>query len=75
MNVIFIDSYSGEELLHMVSQDVAGILAAAQGESVTFPVGHFKYEFHNLDFYEDNGQIRQELVIYVKNISDTLATA
>ena len=34
----------------MVSQDVAGILAAAQGESVTFPVGHFKYEFHNLDF-------------------------
>ena len=68
MNVIFIDSYSGEELLHMVSQDVAGILAAAQGESVTFPVGHFKYEFHNLDFYEDNGQIRQELVIYVKKI-------
>lgn len=68
MNVIFIDSYSGEELLHMVSQDVAGILAAAQGESVTFPVGHFKYEFHNLDFYEENGQIRQELVIYVKKI-------
>lgn len=68
MNVIFIDSFSGEELLHMVSQDVAGILAAAQGESVTFPVGHFKYEFHNLDFYEDNGQIRQELVIYVKKI-------
>lgn len=68
MDVIFIDSFSGEELLHMVSQDVAGILAAAQGESVTFPVGHFKYEFHNLDFYEDNGQIRQELVIYVKKI-------
>jgi len=68
MNVIFIDSLSGEELLHMVSQDVAGILAAAQGESVTFPVGHFKYEFHNLDFYEENGQIRQELVIYVKKI-------
>lgn len=68
MNVIFIDSFSGEELLHMVSQDIAGILAAAQGESVTFPVGHFKYEFHNLDFYEDNGQIRQELVIYVKKI-------
>ncbi|MED4698004.1 thymidylate synthase [Lysinibacillus capsici] len=68
MNVIFIDSLSGEELLHMVSQDVAGILAASQGESVTFPVGHFKYEFHNLDFYEENGQIRQELVIYVKKI-------
>lgn len=68
MNVIFIDSYSGEELLHIVSQDVAGILAAAQGESVTFPVGHFKYEFHNLDFYENKGQIRQELVIYVKKI-------
>jgi hypothetical protein len=68
MNVIFVDSFSGEELLHMVSQDVAGILAAAQGESVTFPVGHFQYEFHNLDFYEDNGQIRQELVIYVKKI-------
>ncbi len=68
MNVIFIDSVTGDELLHMVSQDVAGILAAAQGESVTFPVGHFKYEFHNLDFYEDNGQIRQELVIYVNKI-------
>lgn len=68
MNVIFVDSFSGEELLHTVSHDVAGILAATQGESVTFPVGHFKYEFHNLDFYDDNGQIRQELVIYVKKI-------
>jgi hypothetical protein len=68
MNVIFIDSVTGDELLHMVSHDVAGILAAVQGESVTFPVGHFKYEFHNLDFYEDNGQIRQELVIYVNKI-------
>jgi len=62
MNVIFVDSFSGEELLHTVSHDVAGILAATQGESVTFP------EFHNLDFYDDNGQIRQELVIYVKKI-------
>ncbi|MBD8520993.1 thymidylate synthase [Lysinibacillus sp. FSL R7-0073] len=68
MNVIFVDSITGDELLHMVSHDVAGILAAAQGESVTFPVGHFKYEFHNLDFYEDNGQIRQELLIYVNKI-------
>ena len=45
VNVVFVDSFSGEELLQMVSQDVAGVLAAAQGESVTFPVGHFKYEF------------------------------
>ncbi|MGE7674393.1 thymidylate synthase [Lysinibacillus sp. NPDC094403] len=68
MNVIFIEAFTGAELLQMVSHDVAGILAAAQGESVTFPVGHFKYEFHNLDFYEENGEIRQELVIYVKKI-------
>jgi len=68
MNVIFVDSFSGDELLQIVTHDVAGMLAAAQGESVTFPVGHFKYEFHNLDFYEDNGQIRQELVIYVKKL-------
>jgi len=68
MNVIFVDSFSGEELLQMITQDVAGILAAAQGESVTFPVGHFKYEFHNLDFYEENGELRQELVIYVKKM-------
>ncbi|WP_241774474.1 MULTISPECIES: thymidylate synthase [Lysinibacillus] len=68
MNVIFIEAFSGTELLQMMSHDVAGILAAAQGESVTFPVGHFKYEFHNLDFYEENGEIRQELVIYVKKI-------
>ncbi|MFJ5563656.1 thymidylate synthase [Lysinibacillus xylanilyticus] len=68
MNVIFVDSILGTELLQMVSHDVAGILAAAQGESVTFPLGHFKYEFHNLDFYEQDGEIRQELVIYVKKI-------
>ncbi|MFJ7646994.1 thymidylate synthase [Lysinibacillus sp. NPDC097279] len=68
MNVFFIETISGMELLHIVSHDVAGILAAAQGESVTFPVGHFKYEFHNLDFYEENGQIKQELVIYVSKI-------
>ena len=68
MNVIFVDSVLGTELLQMVSHDVAGILAAAQGESVTFPVGHFKYEFHNLDFYEEDGELRQELVIYVKQL-------
>ncbi|MEY9972205.1 hypothetical protein ABH966_002579 [Lysinibacillus sp. RC46] len=68
MNVIFVDSVLGTELLQMVSHDVAGILAAAQGESVTFPVGHFKYEFHNLDFYEEDGELRQELVIYVKKL-------
>ncbi len=68
MNVIFIEAFSGTELLQMVSHDVAGILAAAQGESVTFPVGHFKYEFHNLDFYEEDGEIRQELVIYLKKV-------
>jgi len=66
--VIFIEAVSGAELLQMVSHDVAGILAAAQGESVTFPVGHFKYEFHNLDFYEEDGEIRQELVIYLNKI-------
>lgn len=68
MNVVFVESLTGTELLQMVSHDVAGILAAAQGESVTFPMGHFKYEFHNLDFYEDDGVIRQELVIYVTKI-------
>lgn len=68
MNVIFIEIMTGTELLQMVSHDVAGILAAAQGESVTFPVGHYKYEFHNLDFYEENGQIQQELVIYMTKI-------
>ncbi|GAB0168110.1 thymidylate synthase [Lysinibacillus sp. CTST325] len=68
MNVIFVDSVLGTELLQMVSHDVAGILAAAQGESVTFPIGHFKYEFHNLDFYEEDGELRQELVIYVKQL-------
>ena len=54
MNVIFVETFTGTELLHIVSQDVAGILAAAQGESVTFPLGHFKYDFHNLYFYEYN---------------------
>lgn len=68
MNVVFVESLTGTELLQMVSDDVAGVLAAAQGESVTFPVGHFKYEFHNLDFYEEHGEIRQELVIYVAKI-------
>ncbi|GLC88957.1 thymidylate synthase [Lysinibacillus piscis] len=68
MYIIFVDSVSGTELLQLVSQDVAGVLVAAQGESITFPMGHFKYDFHNLDFYEENGEIKQELVIYVKQI-------
>ncbi|MCT6922770.1 hypothetical protein [Metasolibacillus sp.] len=38
MNVIFALTTTGEQLLEMVSTDVAGLLAAVQGESVTFPL-------------------------------------
>lgn len=66
MNVIFVATSTGEELAEMVSQDVAGLLAAVQGETVTFPVGDFKYDFHTLDHYLVEGEFRQELVIYLK---------
>ncbi|WP_332651458.1 thymidylate synthase [Lysinibacillus sp. 54212] len=66
MNVIFVITSTGEEVLEMVSQDVAGLLAAVQGESVTFPFGSFQYDFHNLDHYLEDGVYRQELVIYLK---------
>lgn len=66
MNVIFVITSTGEEILEMVSNDVAGLLAAVKGESVTFPFGSFQYDFHNLDHYLEDGVYRQELVIYLK---------
>lgn len=66
MNVIFVVTQTGEELLKMVSNDVAGLLAAVQGESVTFPFGEYQYDFHNLDHYLEDGVYYQELVIYLK---------
>lgn len=68
MQIVFVLTEDGQELLQMESNDVAGVLAAAQGESVTFPSGHYKYDFHNLDHYEEDGIYRQELVIYLKRI-------
>lgn len=66
MNVVFVKTSTGEELLQMVSHDVAGLLAAVKGESVTFPFGSFQYDFHTLDHYLENDVYRQELVIYLK---------
>lgn len=68
MQIVFVVTDSGEELLQMESADVAGVLAAAQGESVTFPSGHFVYDFHNLDHYIEDGHYHQELVIYLKRV-------
>lgn len=66
MNVVFVLTSTGQELLQMVSHDVAGLLAAVKGEYVTFPFGTYKYDFHSLDFYLENNEYRQELVIYLK---------
>ena len=66
MNVIFVLTATGEEILHMVSHDVAGLLAAVKGESVTFPSGSYTYDFHTLDHYLEEGVYRQELVVYFK---------
>lgn len=68
MNVIFVVTETGQELLEMVSQDVAGLLAAVQGETVTFPFGTYQYDFHNLDHYLEGDVYRQELVIYLKTV-------
>lgn len=68
MYVVFVEVVTGEELLSTISQDVAGLLAAAQGENITFPFGTYKYDFHSLDHYEENGDYKQELVIYVKQL-------
>ncbi len=67
MNVIFVLTKTGEEVLEMVSHDVAGLLAAVKGENVTFPFGTFQYDFHTLDHYLENGTYRQELVVYLKD--------
>ncbi|RUL55592.1 MULTISPECIES: thymidylate synthase [Lysinibacillus] len=66
MNVVFVLTRTGEEVLEMVSTDVAGLLAAVKGENVTFPFGTYKYDFHTLDHYLVEGVYRQELVIYLK---------
>lgn len=66
MKVIFVLTETGEEILEMVSHDVAGLLAAVQGENVTFPQGSYTYDFHTLDHYLEEGVYQQELVIYFK---------
>ena len=66
MNVVFVVTLTGEELASMISTDVAGLLAAVKGESVTFPSGDYAYDFHTLDHYFEEGVYRQELVIYLK---------
>jgi len=74
MNVIFVLTETGEEVLEMVSNDVAGLLAAVQGDNVTFPFGSFKYDFHTLDHYLEDSVYRQELVIYLKADMNQLTT-
>lgn len=66
MQVVFVVTETGEELTTMISNDVAGLLAATKGESVTFPQGDFEYDFHTLDHYFEEGVYRQELVVYLK---------
>lgn len=72
LNVVFVRTSTGDELLQMVSNDVAGLLAAVKGECVTFPFGSFKYDFHTLDHYLENDEYRQELVIYLKEDTNTV---
>lgn len=74
MNVVFVITATGEEVLDMVSNDVAGLLAAVKGENVTFPFGSFKYDFHTLDHYLENEEYRQELVVYLKVDDSQLTT-
>lgn len=66
MHVVFVITETAEEILQMVSTDVGGLLAAVQGESVTFPSGSYAYDCHTLDHYLVDGEYRQELVIYLK---------
>lgn len=66
MNVVFVITETAEEVLEMVSNDVAGLLEAVKGESVSFPFGTFQYDCHTLDHYLVDGVYRQELVIYLK---------
>lgn len=66
MNVVFVLTETAEEVLQMVSHDVAGLLAAVKGESVSFPFGTYQYDSHTLDHYLVDGVYSQELVIYLK---------
>lgn len=66
MNVVFVLTETAEEILQMVSHDVAGLLAAVKGENVSFPFGNYQYDSHTLDHYLVDGVYSQELVIYLK---------
>ncbi|GGG18560.1 hypothetical protein GCM10007425_11310 [Lysinibacillus alkalisoli] len=68
MNVAFVHNQTGEEILITHTDDIAGLLAAAQGSAITFPVGRFKYDYHTLDYYAEEGIMMHELVIYVEAI-------
>lgn len=71
MNVVFVINSTGQEVLEMVSNDVAGLLAAVKGDAVTFPFGSFTYDFHTLDHYLEENVYRQELVIYLKEENES----
>lgn len=67
MNVVFVLTETAEDVLQMVSTDVAGLLAAVKGDNVSFPFGTYQYDSHTLDHYLlENGSYQQELVIYLK---------
>lgn len=72
MNVVFVITSTGQEVLEMVSNDVAGLLAAVKGDAVTFPFGSFTYDFHTLDHYLEDHVYRQELVIYLKEENEAV---
>jgi len=74
MNVVFVLTSTGDEVLEMVSNDVAGLLAAVKGENVTFPFGTFQYDFHTLDHYLEGEIYRQELTIYLKEEKPNVVT-
>lgn len=67
MNVVFVLTETAEEVLQMVSNDIAGLLAAVKGDSVSFPFGTYQYDSHTLDHYLlEDSTYQQELVIYLK---------
>jgi hypothetical protein len=65
MKIRFCLDDGGEQLYEMVTEDVVGIITAANGDKVVFQDRYYKYDNHILNHYVESGKWIQEVVIYM----------
>jgi hypothetical protein len=65
MVVNFCLDHGGEEIFTIETEDVAGLLAAAQGDKITYLGDLYRYDNHVLSYHVDNGRHYYEVNVYM----------